>query len=157
MPTDLRITHDWRDGALVIALSAFFWYKDIHEPTMVELTRENVWEYLAIDYIKGYVGINENDDLQCSISGVLSHAVYEDVMLTFRVLRYPNMGEERIEYEVRVWLNAAGEAAFRIDNRGFAYILNGKGMCDYGMLVEFDSHSRDSQLKAVEGKVIYGP
>ncbi len=48
--------------ALVIALSAFFWYKDIHEPTVVELTKENVWEYLAIDYIKGSVGINENDD-----------------------------------------------------------------------------------------------
>ena len=29
---------------------------------MVELTKENVWEYLAIDYIKGSVGINENDD-----------------------------------------------------------------------------------------------
>ena len=36
--------------------------KDIHEPTVVELTKENVWEYLAIDYIKGSVGINENDD-----------------------------------------------------------------------------------------------
>lgn len=37
--------------ALVIGLSAFLWYNDKHEPTVVEFTRQNVWEYVAIDYI----------------------------------------------------------------------------------------------------------
>ncbi len=145
--------------ALVIALSAFFWYKDKHEPTMVELTMENAWEYLAIDYVQGYVNQSKDDALECSISGVLSHAVYEDVVLTFQVQRYPNKGEEMMAYEVRILLNAAGEAEFKIYTSGLAIIQNGKGECDYQHSghVELHSHNRDLQLKSVEGKVIYGP
>lgn len=100
---------------------------------------------------------SKGDALQCSISGVLSHAVYEDVVLTFQVQRYPNKGEEMIAYEVRVLLNAAGEAAFKIDTGGLARILNGKGECGYDAHAELSSHNRDIQLKSVEGKVIYDP
>ena len=123
----------------------------------MELTRENVWEYLAIDYIQSSVAEDKNDPLRCSISGVLSHAVYEDVVLTFQVDRIPNDGEERIEYDVRIMLNTAGEAEFQVDTSGLATILIGKGECYTDRPAELLFYRRHIYLKSVEGKVVYGP
>lgn len=143
--------------ALTVALSAFFWYSDKHEPNVVELTKENVWEYVVIDYISDYVRAEKEDALRCSISGALSHAVYEDVVLVFQVQRYPNDKGEALRYDVEVTLNAAGEAELEIGYSGLPYILNGKGKCDCDGHAELYWHNRDLQLKSVSGKVIYNP
>ncbi len=143
--------------ALVIALSAFSWYNAKHEPTVVELTKTNVWEYVVIDYINGYVRAEKEDSLRCSISGALSHAVYEDVVLIFQVQRYPNDKGDAFRYDVEVKLNAAGEAELEIGYSGLPRILNGKGEYDFDGHTELYWNNRDLQLKAVSGKVIYNP
>lgn len=142
---------------IAICLSAFSGCGIFKDHQTVELTKQNLWQYVEVAMIDDYVPAKSEESLKCAITGALDQAIYEDVVLTFTVKVYnpDSAGTGRKHYDIEVTLNAGGNAEFEVVYAGVAQILNGKGQCreldDAIRLYEFN---RGIELTAVKGKVI---
>ena len=125
--------------------------------TVVELTEENLWRYVAVSLDTDFVPAQSDGALECSVNGVLDWALYENVVLTFDVVYYkPNAaGPEHKHYSVDIALNAAGDARFEVPYTGLAQICGGTGaVTEWGDTSELYWYNRILQLKSVAGTVI---
>ena len=145
--------------ALVLCLSVLSGCAVRQTRHVVELNNENLWKYLSVSLTTDFVDAESEAPLACSIRGVLDYALYENVVLTFEVVRYkpesPTVPDQK-SYTVTIALNAAGDAEFEIPYHGLAHTKNGIGTVrDYGTHSELYWFKRSLRLTAVSGTVAY--
>ena len=124
---------------------------------VVELNNGNYWEYLNVSKGTTVAAAETETVLTGSIRGALEYAYYEDVVLIYEVI-FRKEDEDLSNakrYEVKVKLNAAGEADFMVDYTGAAKSLNGMGSAYAEHISELYWFRRNLDLKSVSGKVIY--
>lgn len=144
---------------LTLCITAFSGCAAKKDKHTVELKRENYWKYLEVIMITSFLVPGSEESLECEIHGVLDYAYYEDVELYFTVDYYDADSAdipERGSYEVKVKLNAAGNAAFEVvSNPGLVKTIDGKGACSQDGYAELYRYRRHIHLHDVTGKVIY--
>ena len=128
---------------------------------VVELDDSNYWKYLAVSADPSELAEAETETvLTGAVRGVLDYAYYEDVVVTFEVrYREERAGGSRPSdiksYEVKVKLNAAGDAEFIVDYTGAAAEVNGVGDAFAEHPAELFWFYRNLWFKSVSGKVIF--
>lgn len=127
------------------------------ERQVVELTNDNYWQYLNVSEGNDFAEANSETALSGSIRGVLDYAYYEDVVLIYEVAYRADHSdwENAKRYEVKVTLNAAGDADFEVTYNGIAVPVNGVGYADSETVNELYGYYRNLFFKSVSGKVIY--
>ena len=122
---------------------------------VVELNNSNCWQYLTIYEGTTVAETQTETALSGSIRGVLNYAYYEDVVVTYELAVRMNGAEwnNAERYEVKVKLNAAGDAEFEIVSTGIAVASIGSAYIENPM--ELYGFYRNLDFKSVSGKVIY--
>ncbi len=122
---------------------------------VVELNNSNCWKYLTITEGTTVAAPQTETALSGSIRGVLDYAYYEDVVVTYELAVRMDGAEwdNTKRYEVKVKLNAAGDAEFEIEYTGVA--VPSIGNADIENPMELYGFYRNLFFKSVSGKVIY--
>lgn len=127
------------------------------ERMVIELDENNYWKYFNVSCDTNGVHAGKKDSIICEITGVLSFALYENVVFSFDVFYYTDdqTDDEYQSYTMRIGCNAAGDAKFETFYNGITSTSVGKWLGIDGELVSFENYNRKINIKSVTGKVIY--
>ena len=127
------------------------------ERTVIELDENNYWKYFNVSCDTDSVRAGEKGSLLCEIKGILTFALYEDVVFSFDVIYYVDnqTDDEYQSYTMRIGCNAAGNAKFETFYNGITNATIGKWLGIDGELVNFENYNRKINIRSVTGKVIY--
>ncbi len=125
--------------------------------TVVELTENNYWKYIDLQFSGNGNKAGEDGSIFCTINGVLDFALYDDVVIAFDVIYYTDdqSDDEYNRYTMFIALNAAGNAEFETTHSGTTNVEYGKWNGIDGELVYLHDYNRKIVVKSITGKVIY--